>query len=366
MTTKRKQRAHAQKLLARLLETAQIELVEDADQDELVGDIADELAQLDADEKGGAALGVALEHSREVAEVFIDDDGLEEAAARWMRGVHGTSAATTDDRNLEIEAKLLASPDDELASVYADWLIEHGNPLGELFACAVDRLARRRVLAKHAALWGALAEHEKLLDITWTRTGIGALVVQCTSVVGMEWGRLVAAVLDRPLAAFCRSLSIGPLPAVAGLQFETLLAMVGVVPRPNIRELAVKSGETLFGRANLDVSELASWFAGVERLRILATGLVGAPLRHPAVEQLDLHLSSLSELERALVGAELPRLRQLTLGGGAGHGRVLGVLPDQPWFAKLEQLDVRQFHHTARERLVQTEGTRLAHLQLVT
>ncbi len=318
MTAKRKQRLHAQKLLAKLVESGQLELVDGADRDALVDHIVEVLAELDADEREcGGTLGAVLERSRAVAEVFVEDDELDDVVDQWMRAVHGTAAVISDDRNPEIEAKLLAEHDDELASVYADWLIERGNPLGELFACAMDPVARRRVLTKHAAvLWGAVAEHRRLLDITWTRTGAGAITVQRSTATEMEWGRLIAAVLDRPFAAFCRSLSIGPLPEAARTQFETLLAIVGSRVRPGIRELAVTAPATGgYLTANVDMSELATGFPSLASLRIASSRscylLPDAPLRHPTLEQLDLNLSSTMALHQALDGAELPRLRRL-------------------------------------------------------
>lgn len=370
MTTKRKQRLHAQKLVAKLVDAGQIELADGADRDGLVEAVVVALAELVSDEERsrGWALGSVLEESRAVAEVFVDNDELDGVVEHWIRSVYGTAPVISDDRNPEIEAKLLADPDDELASVYADWLIERGNPLGELFACATDPVARKRLFTKHAAaLWGAYAEYEKLLDITWTRLGASAIAVamQRTSTVELEWGRMIAAVLDRPFAMFCRSLSIGPLPDRAHSQLETLLAAIG--ERPAIRELAVLAPtQGGYLSSNVDVSQLAALFPHLAKLRVESYLLAGAPLRHPTLEELDLYVYSTAALQRALTDAELPNIRRLAVGATASiEPSPLARIPEEPWFAQLDQLDLRRLGTTAANRVVQVYRAHLEHIEVI-
>lgn len=183
-------RHHTQtaKLVDALIDDGQLELVDAADRSALVADLAKALAVIKTpDDLSGSWVGRFFESHPQIAEVFVEDRVLEEALAQWWHGVHKPPQVATEDRNSEIEAQLAASPvpDLELAAVYADWLIERGNPLGELFACAGDPKARKRVLATHAdSLLGPVADYAKLLDFTWDSTGISAIRVERTAPSG--------------------------------------------------------------------------------------------------------------------------------------------------------------------------------------
>jgi len=364
-------RHHTQtaKLIDALIEDGQLELVDAADRAALVADLAKALAVIKtADDLSGTWVGRFFESHPQIAEVFAEDRDLEQALAQWWHGVHDKPAqVATEDRDPEIEAQLAAGPvpDPDLAAVYADWLIERGNPLGELLACAGDPKARKRVLATHtASLLGPVAEYVKLLDFTWDGTGISAIRVERTAPYELEWGRVIALALDRPCAAFCRALSVGPLPQSARGQFEDLLAIVGARPRPALRMLEMRTSES---RSAIDLATIALGFPQLAVLTLSAGGSRSTALHHPTIEALNLHLFSLNALERALVDAALPRLRRLTL--GAEHlqtvGAPLGNLVHQPWFAQLEELDASGLlGPRAREILVHAYGDRLAHLRL--
>jgi uncharacterized protein (TIGR02996 family) len=362
----RKERGQTEKLVARLVAEQKLELVDGAELTSIIDAVTVQLVAWHDERPRGGELGDLLAAHPQVAEVFADDDELTEAILGWRRAVRGVEVAITDARDPEIEAKLAAEPDDDLAVVYADWLIEHGNPLGELFACATDDKARKRVQAKHgAALWGRFAEYARLFDITWTHTGASAITVKRASALQLEWGHVIAGVLDLPLAAFCRSLSVGPLPTSANTQLDDLIDTIAAQPRPSISSLAF-AGEGAY--RPIDLTRLATGFPNLTGLGVTAYYL-RTTLAHPKLEALALKLDGIAALEAALLRAELPNLRRLSLGTGylAPSGLPLGNLVDAPWFAQLEELDVQglRLGPDAVKLVTQHHATHVSHLRLV-
>lgn len=361
----RKERGHAEKLVARLVADALIELVAGAAVDAIIDDVGNHLVLWSEEEANGLddrgeMLGDLLAGSREVAEVFATDEDLQAAIDRWKRAVRGPEIVVTDERNPEIEAKLATEDDDELAAVYADWLIEHGNPLGELFACATDDKARKRVLTKHGALlWGPVAEYARLFDFTWSKAGIVGIAVERTTSFELEWGRVIAMLLDRPIAAFCRSLSIGPLPPESWSQFHGLLEVIAARhPRETLRRLVLRAPTW-----NTQVHDLARDCPRLVSCE-LDVAYVQSSIAHPDVEALKLHVQVLQAIEYVMARAELPRLRTLALGvRSVTVGPPLGKLVDMPWFDQIEELDVRGLGVT-RQQLVEHYGRRVSHLRI--
>jgi uncharacterized protein (TIGR02996 family) len=358
----RKERGHTEKLVARLVADGLIELVEGGEVEAVIEEVGNHLVLWSAEAGGerGEELGELLTSLRPVAEVFASDEALQVAIDRWRRAVRGPEIVVTDERNAEIEARLAAEEDDELAAVYADWLIEHGNPVGELFACATDEKARRRVLAKlGGVLWGPVADYAKLFEVTWGKTGIVGVAVERTTAFELEWGRVIGALLDRPIAAFCRSLSIGPLPAEAWSQFYELLDVVAARrPRETLRRLALRGGTW-----NAQIRDIATGYPRLASFEIEA-GYVQSSIAHPGVETLTLRLDSLPAVEHVMARAELPRLRTLALAvRHATVGEPLGKLVDMPWFGQLEALDVSGLGAT-RQVVTEHYGRQVSHLRI--
>ena len=359
----RKERGQTEKLVARLVDDELLELVEDGDTGTVIDAVGARLVEWTDDRHHGAALGDLLAAHPQVAEVFASDDELQEQIERWRRAVRGVEVVVTDARNAEIEAKLAAERDDELAAVYADWLIEHGNPLGELFACATDAKARKSVLAKHGAvLWGRLAEYAKLFDCTWDRTGVAAIAIERSTAFELEWGRVISAVLELPLAMFCRAVTIGTLPPSASSQLDDLLDVIAARPHPSVHRVVATTENTY---RPVELGRLASGFANLRSFELSASYLK-QPLVHPTLAHLRLRLEGRAALENALTRAELPGLRRLALATRYAHPGpdVLGTLVDAPWFSSLEELDVQGLHR-APTAIARQYGDRLSHLRLV-
>lgn len=351
----RKERGQTEKLVARLVADELIEL--DGDAGPVVAEIGKLLVGWTGEGYRGEDLGEALAVMPGVGEVFASDDELQDAIEGWRRAVRGP--VLTDLRNPEIEARLAAEDDDELAAVYADWLIEHGNPLGELLACATDDKLRKRVLAKHGeALWGPVAEYVRLYDFGWGRAGVVSIAVTRATSYELEWGRVIGAILDRPLAAFCRRLSIGPLPSSATTQVEEMLEVIAARPRPTLRQIALNGGV-----GNVAAAELAAGYPNLTSLELHVSN-VQNPLEHPSLERLALRVDSFTAIGNALVRASLPRLRSLTLGTRYREPLdQLGRLFRGTWFDQLEALDVRGLG--PRDEVLARYGDRLAHLRLI-
>lgn len=78
---------------------------------------------------------------------------------------------TYDARNPELEKAILANPTDrEAFAVYADWLMEKGDPRGELISLQLGNKEgqAKKLIEKHQDYFlGPLAEHQKVHDENW-------------------------------------------------------------------------------------------------------------------------------------------------------------------------------------------------------
>lgn len=243
-----------------------------------------------------------------------------------------------DHRNLELEARIVADPDDTAALlVYADWLQARGDPRGELIvvqlrrATAPDDAALRareaELLRQHRARWlGELAElRPRDLDVTWRHGFVHAVRIgppleahEATEIdVGVALGRLVRL----PAAEMVRELAIGAIerngyptawtPAIAGI------AAHGVPP--NVAALSLRCGSywDLAATALGDLSPAYPRLSGLRALSIEMGALELGAIALPELRSLEIRTAGLTRANLASMhGAHWPRLESLWLSFG--------------------------------------------------
>ncbi len=292
--------------------------------------------------------------------------------------------------NAAFEAQIRAQPDDAGGYiVYADWLLDEGDPRGELITIQAQRAAapddaalaaaEAKLVKKHAAYFvpEALSRALKLprsrgprCEVTW-RNGFFAHVRlardSTPSHKAINLDVVARAVLAHPSARFLRSLALGPL-GMNAYSYTPIVAVVAkghhlvlaelvlgdlegdtrgthaagvagvLVAAPALERLVVAVGEVTFGGA------LAH--ASLRELSITATALVDldvlAAARLPALESLVVRTDAL-ELEPAHVArmrGSFPALRTLVLTGTRGTSALVTRLIDSPLLRQLVELDL--------------------------
>lgn len=233
-----------------------------------------------------------------------------------------------------LEEAIARSPDDlEPFVVYADWLQEHGDELGELITLSLAHedavlagdTAKETDLAKTIAAWrddhddgvfGEVSKHLKRLTLTWRRGLVrSARIRSGPKELGVSQGELVGALLSLPVGRFITQLAF---PASA--YTDCSLAFADLRPRA-LRSLAIEPGT---GSARLKLARLNV----LENLRELSIGwssLDATGLSLP-------HVESLSVTDgQALVdgGASLPALRRVELlGWGSVNHAYIAAFPN--------------------------------------
>lgn len=221
--------------------------------------------------------------------------------------------------NPELEAQCEASPDASGAwTVYADWLIAHGDARGEIAALqqAHRTTEAKRILGTH------------LRELCGTDSGTLAFeyrhgfAVSATITVAPESEPLedvVRAVLASPMGRFLENLRFGLADAAGDNDWSPTIHAVGDSPRgPRVRSLA-------FDHYDHGDSEL-SWVAFGD--------FSGAWRKLPALERLVIKSGAGGELGRI----ELPNLVSLTrISGGLSHAELDAIVcADWPKLARLE------------------------------
>jgi uncharacterized protein (TIGR02996 family) len=232
----------------------------------------------------------------------------------------------TEVRHPELERQLREAPEQrEPFLVYADWLQERGDPLGELIALGVaaaggaeDATLRfeRHLKLHEARFLGELARHlPNRVALRW-RHGFVHAIDELVELPPARWAELLRlricevvgaitlrrpcpAELDAALAAHAAgSLRALTLEGHAGRLPERLLAR-------ELRSLTVAGGRLVLGPAALPASLEALELRVHE---VAADG--GGPLRLAVRE---LHVALTAPLAAFLAGAQLPRLERLTV-----------------------------------------------------
>ncbi len=227
---------------------------------------------------------------------------------------HSPPAAPTD---AALEAELVASDDPARWLVYADWLLEHGNPLGEDVARGETAPERRgRTL-------GALARahREGVVEIAW-RFGVPwAVVVRNPDEVpaALTPAHVVQRLLDTPVFRFTRSLDVDARSFGSGAQVDEfvtgVLSTLAGAPSgqawPSLRELRFGP----MARHALTTQQMALF----EQVRAKAPGLATTgercfamfDLEHPTLELVSLPRSvtaSVAVGQRVSLHARRPNL----------------------------------------------------------
>lgn len=205
---------------------------------------------------GRSPRGVELEEWFEaqpmVDELFATLERLEEAAYRHFSPLFVDANAPREARDAEIEAQLLSNLDDPDAYlVYADWLQERGDPLGELIALGTaatlgaegDEQRFRRLLDQRKAhfLSAIARQPPERLTLRW-RYGLVHRIEATHALEADVWRELLAL----PVCRFVQQIEFGSYHGgifEIGIHDGSPLEAIGAEPRPSLRSLSlVKAG----------------------------------------------------------------------------------------------------------------------------
>lgn len=285
----------------------------------------------------GQELGEWLEEHPQVSELSASTGVLEELVDRYLAERGGTA---TEARDAELERQLREAPDSVAAyQVYADWLQERGDPLGELIVLSIaaarpehtdDDVARfERYLRRHEAhfLGPAAGQLQGRLALRWRAGFVRAIEETGEPVAPAVWQALLGArvcelVEELALHSPCSAALDA---AIAGAAPESMRTLVlerclGTLPaellRRPLRALSIQGSYPLALQAD-------TFPASLERLTLRVRGV-------SSIVPLELGWRDLTVLATAptlelLMQAKLPRLERLTL--LLGDNSAASVLP---------------------------------------
>jgi len=311
--------AAARKLIGELVEAEQLEVR----RAEIVGRDLSKLVETLGRPPSGEELEEWLGEHAQVTELYAAPSVLDELVFRYLTPPTDM-AAVVEARHPELERQLRESPDSREAHlVYADWLQEHSDPLGELIALNIaaasgtaDDLARfERCLKLHEArfLGGVAGQLADRLALRW-RHGLVQGIDELGDAPVTLWEQVLRLRVCENLQAITLRRACSPHLAAAiaatapqTLSSLTLEACSGRLPAPlmrrGLRSLAVAGGTIVIAPDTFPGS--------LERLELRVQAIEGASLR---LEVRELTLVLTAPIAALLGGAELPRLERLTLG----------------------------------------------------
>jgi len=314
----------ARKLVTELIKGEQIEIR----RAEIVGR---DLAQW-IEESGRTPSGRELEdwlgEHAQVTELYASPTLLDELIYRHLAPPEAPAVAAADAHHPELEAQLRADPDAvEPYLVYADFLQEHGDPMGELIALGVKaasgaeddvaRFERHRKLHE-ARFLGGLAGQLAALSLEWRNGMVCAIDEVADTLKPSVWEQMlklrvfgfVQAITLRHSASTELATAIAS-SAAPTLRDLTLLNIYAGVPEP-LLERALRT--LVIEGFSLDLVP-TTFRAPIERLELRVTYLkaaTGAEDLRLDVRELYFQLNAAS---RKLLGKlALPRLERLELG----------------------------------------------------
>jgi uncharacterized protein (TIGR02996 family) len=317
----------ARKLVAELVKNEQLEVR----RAEIVGrDLARYVETLGRPPSGGELEDWLDEHAQ-VSELYAGPILLEELVYRYLTPPPADPAVAPDAHHPELERQLREAPEGaEPYLVYADWLQERSDPLGELIALgvaaaggapeAVTRFERHLKLHEARFLGGLAGQLGSRAVLRWRHGLVQAIEAhamdQREELSPAQWGELLglrvcgfveALTLRRPCSAELDAVIAEH--AAPSLRTLTLEGAFPTLPeqllRRELRSLAVLGGRVAFDPAALP--------ATLERLELRPYELTlegDAPPRL-AVRELVVWLNP--SLAAALAGARLPRTERLTV-----------------------------------------------------
>lgn len=317
----------ARKLVAELVKNEQLEVR----RAEIVGrDLARYVETLGRPPSGDELEDWLGEHAQ-VSELYAGPILLDELVYRYLTPPPADPTAAPDAHHPELERQLCEAPEGaEPYLVYADWLQERGDPLGELIALGVaaaggapeaaTRFERHLKLHEARFLRGLAGQLAGRVSLRWRHGLVQAIEAQAfeerEELSPARWAELLglrvcgfveALTLRRPCTAE-QGAAIAE-HAAPSLRALTLEGFGPRLPehllRRELRSLAILGGRVAFDPAALP--------AALERLelRLYELTLEGdAPPRLPVRE---LAISLNPSLSAALAGARLPRAERLTV-----------------------------------------------------
>jgi uncharacterized protein (TIGR02996 family) len=327
----------ARKLIGDLVKAEQIEVR----RVEIVGRDLAKLCETLKRPPSGQELGEWLEEHAQVTELSASTSLLDELIDRHLAY---PEAAVTAARNPDLERQIREAPGTVGPYlVYADWLQEHADPLGELIALGVaaergndDEVARfERHLKRHEAyLLGGLAPQlTTRIGLRW-RYGLVQAIDQIGEVtaagvfqqlLGLRVCELVEAItLRRPCSSGLDAAIAAAAPE--SMRTLTLESCLGTLPasllqRP-LRSLAVQGSYSLA----LEQHTLPS---SLERLELRVPGLSSIVSLELGVRDLEIAVTEATIAFLAMT--QLPHLERLTLDlGDANAMTVLAMLDRLP------------------------------------
>jgi uncharacterized protein (TIGR02996 family) len=256
-------------------------------------------------------------------------------------------ASSKQLRNASLEAAIVTSPESPDAYlVYGDWLLEAGEPLGELVTVQAmrARTPKDRALAKREAELlraaekglGELAEWEH----TWAFGFLESLIVPNPTAASY------VAMLERTAVRFLRELDLDLAADDDEAELTALFAAIvehGVPPA--LRKLALL-GDSVWSRdAGIgDVSVLYPRLASIRELTLRAPHVTLGAICLPMLETFLLSTTPTDQTLSSLASAHWPKLESLSLGfrdappPGSSQVDALGISTLQPLLDRLPPL----------------------------
>jgi uncharacterized protein (TIGR02996 family) len=358
----------ARKLVGELVKAEQIEVR----RAEIVGRDLAKLVETLGRPPSGEELEEWLDDHAQVTELYAGPSVLDELVFRYLTP---PPADTADARHPELERQLRESPESREAHlVYADWLQEHSDPLGELIALGVasasgsdEDLARfERCLKLHEArfLGGTAGQLADRIALRW-RHGLVHAIDELGDAPVALWDELLRLRVCENLTAItlrraCSSPLADVIAAAASPTLSTLAleSCHGRLPGPlmqrPLRSLSIAGGTIVLApelfpgslerlELRVEAIEGASLHIGVRDLAItlnppLAALLGGAKLPH--LERLEVGIEGIpaATLVQVLSDLDPPGLTQLALRDGALDAATFADLAKLPLAARLTSL----------------------------
>ncbi|MDQ3338403.1 MAG: hypothetical protein M4D80_24825 [Myxococcota bacterium] len=337
----------ARKLLAELVKDEQIEVR----RTEIVGRDLDKYCETLGRPPTGHELEAWLEEHAQVTDVFASPTLLEELIFRYLTPPPVEHLSTADARHPELEQQIRASDAREHYTVYADWLQEQGDPMGELIALGIkatdggeeETTRFERYLKLHEARFVPDVPRTKV-TLLW-RNGL----VDTIEEAPLDWMTLAqwehvlrlrvcealrGITLRRPPTADMEALIVEH----AADSFRTLtLESVGERLPPRLVQRSLRTLSVTAGKLVLTADSVPG---SLERLELRVTELECVlPLRLPIRE---LHVAvngfSATRLVSLLETLDLPALTHLGISDGLLDPKTFGRLGRLPLAAQLTHL----------------------------
>jgi uncharacterized protein (TIGR02996 family) len=381
----------ARKLIGELVKAEQIEVR----RVEIVGRDLAQLVETLKRPPTGQELEEWLDEHAQVTELYASTSLLDELVDRHLAE---PEASVVEARHPELERQIRETPESTGPYlVYADWLQEHADPLGELIALGVastnskddDALARfDRHLKRHEAylLGGLAAQLAGRVALRWRHGLVQAIEEVGESVAPRVWEQLLGLRVCELVESITlrRGCTAELDAAIAGAAPETMRALtlegsLGALPtlllqRP-LRSLAVQGGFYLaieqhtlpasLERLELRVPRLTSVAPLELGVRDLELGLAEPTAaflnmtRLPRLERLtlDLEVATAAIVPALLEPLQLPALRHLVLCDGQIDPTTFAALARLPLAARITSLGLVNLELTD-ETIAPIAGTR--------